>query len=111
MKHRQSCPNCSGSGLVRGEDGIDDICIECSGKGFVTFVSKDHVFGSSFMKVILFSVLFLIVFYSLFVVGITILRFGFTLEIIILFIGHAVLATILISYLLIKSLAEGKSTS
>ena len=29
MKHTQSCPKCSGSGLVSGEDGIDDICPEC----------------------------------------------------------------------------------
>ncbi len=109
MKHTQSCPKCSGSGLVRGEDGIDDICPECNGKGFVTFTSKDKIFESSFMKIVLFSVLFLIIFYSLFAISITIFRFNFTVEIILLFIGHAALATILISYLMLKSLSDGSS--
>ncbi len=111
MKHTQSCPKCSGSGLVRGEDGIDDLCAECNGKGFVKFTSKERVFESSFMKILLLSVLFLIIFYSLFAISITIFRFNFTLEIILLFIGHAALATILISYLMLKSLSDGTITS
>ena len=110
MKHTQSCPKCSGSGLFRGEEGIEDICKECNGKGFITFTSKEKVLESSFMKIVILSVLFLIVFYSLFAISITIFRFNFTLEIILLFIGHAALATILISYLMLKSLSDGRST-
>lgn len=110
MKHRHSCPKCSGSGLVRDDEGIDDICTECNGRGFITFTSKEKVFESSFMKILFFSVLFLIVFYSLFVISLTIFRFNFTVEIIVLFIGHAALATILISYLMLKSLSDGRST-
>lgn len=111
MKHTQACPTCSGTGFARGEDGIDDICPQCNGKGSITFTSRDRVFESSFMKIVLFGVIFLIVFYSLFAVSITIFSLNFTLEIIILFIGHAALATILISYLMIKSLAGDKSTA
>lgn len=97
--------------MLADEQGIDEPCATCAGKGYIIFRSKDRVFINPFMKLVLFSVIFLIIFYILFVVYITIVNVNFTVEIIILFIGHAALATILISYLMIKSLSEDKKTA
>ncbi len=109
MKHKQVCPDCSGYGILKDDRGLDEICRKCAGKGFIFFRSREKVFATRFMKLVLFSVLFLIIFYILFVVYITTFKADFTIEIIILFIGHAALATVLISYLMIKSLYEGKN--
>ena len=106
MKHYQSCHTCGGSGIVQDSRGLGEICSACGGKGFVQYIKDTSDQKSPFLRVVVIAAIVLVLFYSFFIIYVTVDKVSFTASVIILFIGHAVLAVSLIMYLLFKAMGE-----
>ena len=106
MKHYHSCHTCGGSGIVHDSRGLGEICSACGGNGFVLYIKDTSDQKSPFLRVVVIAAIVLVLFYSLFIIYVTVERVSFTASVIILFIGHVVLAVSLIMYLLFKAMSE-----
>lgn len=104
MRHYQNCPVCSGNGIIRDSRGLGDLCPNCGGKGYIISTERGKPLDNPLMKIIFYSAMFLIVFYASFIIYITYVKISFTETVIILFIGHVVLAASLISYFMIRAI-------
>ena len=92
--------------MIADSRGLGDVCPVCGGKGFIQYVKDPSEQKSSFIRVVVIATIALVLFYSLFLIYITVDKVSFTASVIILFIGHAVVAVVLIMYLLFKSMNE-----